>query len=169
MNEKNMRKGSKRDAILRVAILIMAVIAGFGPARAADIFEELAGDSKVESAYISGKFAHNMPTWRSFDGSHAMNLSQGFSALYQYQCYSEEVVNKARKILDNYLKSHPDMELMSRNVRGNEEYSIYERFNSQDDVVQMIIWNKTSKGVCEIVVIDWNKGIPSGSKGNLNR
>lgn len=132
-------------------------------ARGADIFAEISGMPQVESSYVSGRFAHNMKVWRSIYGQHSMDLSAGFSALYSYQCYSEEAVAKARKILQRYLKDNKDVELMMKTTSGTQEYYVYEKFVNDNMVTQMVIWESTSPNVCEIVVIDWNKGLPRKS------
>ena len=134
-------------------------------ASAADIFAELAGRTQVESTYVSGRFAHNMKIWRSKDYIHSIDLSRGFSALYSYECYSEDDVKDARRILNNYLKKDPSVELVMRTREGSGEYAVYEKFNSEEKLLQMIIWNSSSPSHCELVVIDWKKGLaPSKPK-----
>lgn len=127
--------------------------------KAADIFADLTGMDHVESTYVSGRFAHNKKYWYSNSGKHAMDLTRGFSALYSYECYSEEAVKKARKILDEYMKKNPDVEVMMKTVQGQQEYIVLEKFTADDKVSQMVIWNSDAANVCEIVVIDWNKGL----------
>ncbi len=127
--------------------------------KAEEIFAELADIKQVESTYISGRMAHNMPMWRSQTGSHAINFNEGFSSLYTYQCYSVEAVDKARKILRNYLKSHPDMEVVMRTREASGEYVIYERFSKDNRLMQMIIWSSDAPNICEIVVVDWKDGL----------
>ncbi len=138
--------------------LIMA-IAFPSTVNAKEIFGELAGMSGVESTYISGRFAHNMKQWRSITGSHAINLDKGFSALYIYQCYSQEAVQKAAKILTEYKRSNPDLEEVLRTRESQGVYQIFERFDSEDRLMQMIIWNNEAPNVCEIVVIEWKDGL----------
>ena len=79
--------------------------------------------------------------------------------MYSYKCQSAEAVNKATKILDAYLKKSSDVELVMRDVQGTVDYRIYEKFNSEDKIMQMIIWNQEAPNLCEIVVIDWKKGL----------
>lgn len=126
---------------------------------AADIFAELSGMPQVESTYVSGRFAHNKKYWQSSSGRHMMDLTKGFSALYSYQCYTEDAVKKARKILQDYLKKNPGVEVMMKTVQGTQEYVIYEKFTDDDKISQLIIWNHEAPNLCEIVVIDWNKGL----------
>lgn len=132
-------------------------------AKAEEVFAGLSEMKNVESTYISGRFSHSMQTWISNTGRHAMDLSRGFSALYTYQCYSEESVNRARQLLDNYLKGKKDVELMMRTKQMGGEYLIYESFDKQGRVTQMIIWNSESRNICEIVVVDWKNGLERGS------
>ena len=68
-----------------------------------------------------------------------MNLGKGFSALYSYNCYSEESVKKARQILRDYIRRHPEMEVMMKTVQGMQEYIIYESFLSEDVINKVII------------------------------
>ena len=148
--------------IRRIKIFITLSLAGLIctlSANAADIFAELTGMDNVESTYVSGRFAHNKKYWYSNSGKHAMDLTRGFSALYSYQCYSEEAVKKARKILDDYLKKNSDVEVVMKTIQGRQEYMVLEKFTSDEKVAQMIIWNSDAPNVCEIVVIDWNKGL----------
>lgn len=143
-------------------VLSMFIPAG---AYAADIFESLAGQKQVESTYVSGRWAHNMPLWTSRDNSHSINLSRGFSALYSYDIYYEENVKEARKILDKYLKENPDVELMMRSSESEgREYAVYEKFNSEGNITQLILWNKMGTMNLEIVVIDYKNGLPPLSK-----
>ena len=152
------RCGGNLRGIIAAVMLCVVIMAPFA-VRGEDIFAELTHYNQVESTYVSGRFAHNMKTWRSLSGQHAMNLGDGFSSLYTYQCYSQETVSKARKILDNYLSSHKDMELMMRTKHQGGEYLVYEQFNKEDKLVRMIIWNNDSPGMCEVVVVDWKNGL----------
>lgn len=142
----------------RLLSIVMAVLIGT-TSFAADIFAELSGMPQVESTYVSGRFAHNKKYWYSNTGRQSVDLTRGFSALYSYECYSEEAVKKARKILEDYLKKNPDVEIMMKTIQDKQEYVIYEKFTDDDKVSQMIIWNSDAPNVCEIVVIDWNKGL----------
>lgn len=171
-NKKNAeaRCGSCRviRSLVSMTLLLSACISPF-PGFAADIFASLAGDNTVESTYVSGRFAHNMPRWRSRTGNHSIDLSKGFTAMYNYQCYSEESVKKARKLLLDYLKSNPDVEVMmktSQGGRNGQQYEVYERFLDEDTVSQLIIWSSDAPGICEIVVVDWNKGMKRDQKSN---
>lgn len=143
------------------AVVLMAVLVGiFSPMISAEeIFADLAGMNMVESTYISGRMAHNKKLWQSNSGSHRMDLSAGFSSLYTYECYSVESVKKGMSILDNYLKKNPDVELVMRTNEASENYSIYEKFSSDNKLLQMIIVNKTGPNLCEIVVVDWKDGL----------
>lgn len=145
------------------AILSLCLLASL-PGMANDIFAELSGLDNVESTYVSGRFAHNKKYWYSNSGKHSLDLTRGFSALYAYECYSEDAVRKARKLLDDYLKKNPDIEVVMKTIQGKQEYIVYEKFTSDDKLSQMIIWNSDAPNICEIVVIDWNKGLePSRS------
>lgn len=155
MKENKYKTFRIRTFIVSVLTTIMCM----GIANASDIFAELSGMPEVESTYVSGRFAHNKKYWYSSSGNHSVDLTRGFSALYSYDCYSEEAVKKARKLLDEYLKKNPDVEVMMKTVQGPQEYVIYEKFTADDKVAQMIIWNSVSSNACEIVVIDWNKGL----------
>lgn len=151
-----------RARIIAVSVL-MSLFFGSG-VLASDIFAELSGMPQVESTYVSGRFSHNKKYWLSNSGKQSVDLTRGFSALYSYECYSEEAVKKARKLLEDYLKKNPDVEIMMKTVQDRQEYVIYEKFTADDKVSQMIIWNSDAPNVCEIVVIDWNKGLePSRS------
>lgn len=152
-----------RRTVGRLMIMLLCALFAI-TAEAADIFAELSGMPQVESTYVSGRFAHNKKFWYSNSGKQSVDLTKGFSALYSYECYSQEAVKKARKILEDYLKKNPDVEVMMKTVQGQQEYVIYEKFTSDNKVSQMIIWNSESPNMCEIVVIDWNKGLePSRS------
>lgn len=150
---------------LFVGLLTLCALVLPSTAKAEDIFAELSGRTHVESSYVAGRFAHNMKTWRSRDYAHAMDLQRGFSALYSYQCYSEQDVSDARKILKEYIKNNPSVELVMQTRQGMEEYSIYEKFNADEKLVQMVIWNESAPNSCEMVVIDWKNGLtPSSPK-----
>lgn len=145
-----------RRAALTLAMALVALVPAMG---ADDIFAALAEMPQVESTYISGRFSHNKRTWRSNNGQHALNLGKGFSALYSYNCYSEESVKKARQILRDYIRRHPEMEVMMKTVQGMQEYIIYESFLSEDVINKVIIWSSDAPNVAEIVVIDWDEGM----------
>lgn len=165
--EINRRAGGRSDCpIRRYAGILLVLVASFlcsQRAGAEEIFAALTDMNQVESTYISGRFAHHMKTWRSANGNHAMNLSQGFSSLYSYQCYSLDAVDKARKILKDYLQKHPELEVVMRSKDAAGEYVVYESFIDDNTVSKMIIWNSDAPNVCEIVVIDWKKGLARGS------
>lgn len=145
-----------RRAALTLAMALVALVPAMG---ADDIFAALAGMPQVESTYISGRFSHNKRYWQSRNGEHAFNISMGFSALYSYNCYSEESVKKARQILKDYIKRHPEMEVMMKTVQGMQEYVIYESFISDNVVSKVIIWSSDAPNVAEVVVIDWDEGM----------
>lgn len=149
--------------IIRI-ILITVIMLSAQDLRAGDIFGSLSGRPMVECSYISGRFANNKKVWSSFNGMHSFDLSRGFSALYSYQCYSEEDVKDARKILNDYLKKNKDMELVMKTVHGGMEYMVYEKFGKDNLLMQMIVWTIDSPNVCEVVVIDWDKGLPRRSE-----
>lgn len=144
----------KATAILLFAFILLST----ATAKAEDIFADLTDLKQVESTYISGRFAHNQKTWQSHSGMRAVNLSDGFSSLYTYRCYSQESVDKARSILKAYLRKHPEMEVVMRTKELAGEYVIYEQFNSDDKLMKMIIWNGEAPNLCEIVVVDWKDG-----------
>lgn len=149
---------------LAVMLVLTASVFLSVPVMAEDVFADLAGMSHVESTYVSGRFAHNKKYWYSNSGMHTMDLSRGFSSLYSYQCYSEETVAKARDILKRYLKKNPDIEVMMKTTQGMQEYVVYEKFVDEGKKVeQMIIWNSDASNVCEIVVINWDKGLERGT------
>lgn len=162
---KNWNSGSSLGRM--IAMLVFAfLLLNASKASAEDIFAELTDLKQVESTYISGRFAHNQRTWQSHSGMRAINLSDGFSSLYTYRCYSLEAVEKARAILKSYLKKHPDMEVVMRTKELAGEYVIYEQFNSEDKLMKMIIWNGESPNLCEIVVVDWKDGLVRKTSGN---
>ena len=156
----NIQSIIRRKLCVRVMLMAVALIsiAGFD-AKAEDIFSELNNLSHVESTYVSGRFAHNKTMWRSSYGNRAMNLSKGFSALYTYQCYSTESVKKARQILKDYIASNKNVELVMRSKQDGQEYMVYEKLMGDDMISQMVIWNCDGPNVCEVVVIDWDKGL----------
>lgn len=137
-------------------------------AAAEEIFAELSKMPSVESSFISGRFAHNKKLWQNANGSHAMNLSGGFSALYTYQCYSAESIDKAKKILDAYLKKNPDVELVMSTREHSSEYVIYERFDKEDRLKEMIIWDLEGPNLCEIVVVYWENGYVRDTSENIH-
>ncbi len=151
-------KFMKQAAVAALMLMAVACIPAYADAQ--DVFADLAGMNQVESTYVSGRFAHNKKYWYSSSGTHKMDLSRGFSSMYSYQCYSEEAVSKAKNILKKYLKNNPDMEVMMKTTQGMQEYVVYEKFIDEGKkVTQMIIWNTDAPNVCEIVVINWNKGL----------
>ena len=128
---------------LAVMLVLTASVFLSVPVMAEDVFADLAGMSHVESTYVS---------------------SRGFPSLYSYQCYSEEAVTKARDILKKYLKKNPDVEVVMKTTQGMQEYVVYEKFIDEGKKVeQMIIWNSDASNVCEIVVINWDKGLERGT------
>lgn len=137
------------------AILLLLPSASYGE----EIFAKLAEHKQVESTYVSGRFAHNMKRWNSRSGQHALNLSDGFSSLYNYQCYSTESVALARKILKDYLDKDKDMELVMRTNNYGAEYMVYEKFNKDNKPTRMLIWDCEAPNLCEIVVVDWKDGL----------
>lgn len=154
-------KGYKFVKRVAVAVfMLVAVVCIPAYADTQEVFAELAGMNQVESTYVSGRFAHNKKYWSSSSGMHRMDLRDGFSSLYSYQCYSEESVSKAKDILKKYLRNNPDMEVMMKTTQGMQEYVVYEKFiDDGKKVTQMIIWNSDAPNLCEIVVINWNKGL----------
>lgn len=127
-----------------------------------EIFGELADDPEVECTYISGRFSHNQRSWRSQSGEHGMSLERGFSSMWTYQLYSDKAVTRARSILDHYLKSNKNIELVMQTKSGVQDYRIYEKFATIDGkemIVQMIIWSFDAPNVGEICVINWDKGL----------
>lgn len=158
MNISNLLPSAIRLPLTVVALLLGAFCFP-AVAQAEDIFEQLSSLPSVESTYVSGRFAHNKKRWFNHDGSHSMDLSDGFSSLYSYQCYSEESVKMARKILSDYLKKNKDIEVVMRSKQGAQEYVVYEKFKDNDILTQLIIWSCDARNVCEVVVIDWDKGL----------
>lgn len=126
-----------------------------------EIFEELTkmDAGNVESTYISGRWADRQLSIPAGSGMGSFDLSEGFSALYNYNCYSESAVQKARRILETYLKKSPEMELIMRKTDGTGEYMIYQKFVKKNILKQMIIWSSDTPCDCYIVVIDWDEGL----------
>lgn len=154
----NINKSLKYARIVTLVVMALALLPCQGLAQ--DIFSELTGMEGVESTYVSGRFAHNKRYWSSSDGTHRVSLDHGFSSLYSYQCYSERSVAMAKKILKNYLKDNPNVEVMMRTTQDVQEYAVYEKFiDNGDKVSQMIIWNSAGPSAVEVSVINWNKGI----------
>lgn len=149
--------------ILAMAIMAICVLIPF-QSRAEEIFAELAKNKQVESTYISGRFASTKQTWRSMSGRRALNLGDGFSAMYTYQCYSKESVDLARSILEKFLKKNPDVEVMMRSKELSGEYCLYERFNKDGDVTLCLIWNCEAPSQAEVVVVDLKNGYKRGQK-----
>lgn len=147
-----------RRLIVGTVMTILGLFSCF-KANAQEIFAELTDMKQVESTYISGRWAPTMPTWRNMTGTHAIDLREGFSALYTYNCYSIESVAKAHKILDSYLKKNSDIEVVMRTREGSSAYEIYERFTPDNRLTQMIIWSSDAPNVAEIVVVDWKEGL----------
>lgn len=157
----------KMRATLTLILMVMALALPVN-IMADDIFAELASMPNVESSYISHRFAHNKKNWRSASGQHSMNLAAGFSSLFSYQCFSKDAVDKAKSILDSYLKKNPDMEVVMKTRQNISEYVIYEKFGSDGKLYQMIIWNLDSPQICEIVVVDWKDGLEPSHSDNSN-
>lgn len=154
MKNQSIKYGAR---VMLVAALMMAMA---GNASAQDIFADLAGVDNVESTYVSGRFAHNKKLWASSSGQHSIRLDKGFSSFYSYQCYSEKSVAMAKKMLKQYLKDNPNVEVMMRTSQGVQEYAVYEKFTDDGDkVTQMVIWNSDAPNVAEVSVINWNKGL----------
>lgn len=124
-----------------------------------DVFKDLADQKNVESTYVSGRFSQNMKRWDSQTGSRSIDLSRGFSSMYIYQCYSSEAVSNARKLLDNFLSKHKNIDLLIRTKQLQAEFMIYEMVNDEGKIVKGIVWNSDAPGTCEIVVINWEKGL----------
>lgn len=131
---------------------------------AQDIFYPLTNLPQVESSFISGRFSHNHRYWYSQYNDHSLNLTDGFSSLYAYTCPTAESVSLAEEILNAYIKSQTDIELVMRNTSNHSDYRIYEKFDKDDKLVQLVIWNKEAANVCEVVVINWDKGYAKKSK-----
>lgn len=156
----NTMKNKSIKRKMRVMLAVAVMIFGYGNASAQDIFAELAGIDNVESTYVSGRFAHNKKIWASSSGQHSIRLDKGFSSFYSYQCYSEKSVAMAKKILKQYLKDNPSVEVMMRTSQGVQEYAVYEKFTDDGDkITQMVIWNSDAPNVAEVSVINWNKGL----------
>ena len=150
--------------------LLMTTLIPIGQAMAAEVFEELAGMPQVESTFISGRFAHSKKTWRSANNiRHSLNLEDGFSSLYSYHCYSKESVSKARQILNTYIKTHPEMELVMRSNEGGNNYELYESFINDNTLSKLIIWDSVGDGLCEVVVINWKDGFKRKGKDQASK
>lgn len=154
----NINKSLKCARIVTLVVMALVLLPCQGLAQ--DIFAELTGMEGVESTYVSGRFAHNKRYWISSDGTRRISLDQGLSSLYSYQCYSEKSVEKAKKILKQYLKDNPNVEVMMRTTQDVQEYSVYEKLiDNGDKVTQMIIWNSAGPSAVEVSVINWKKGL----------
>lgn len=154
---KNTSRCKPRNILCAMLLVVATLLPSM--AKGEEIFAELANQKQVESTYVAGKFSHNMKTWRSRSGEHALNLSTGFTSLYTYQCYSLESVKLARKILDNFLAKNKNVELMMRTREHGSEYMVYEQFNKDNNPTRMVIWDSAGPNVCEIVVVDWKDGL----------
>lgn len=154
----NINKSLKCARIVTLVVMVLVLLPCQGLAQ--DIFAELTRMEGVESTYVSGRFAHNKRYWISSDGTRRVSLDQGFSSLYSYQCYSEKSVEKAKKILKQYLKDNPNVEVMMRTTQDVQEYAVYEKLiDNGDKVTQMIIWNSAGPSAVEVSVINWKKGL----------
>ena len=145
--------------VLLTSLFTLFILCVPGKIYGADIFADLTKIKNVESTYVSGKFSHNVNRWNSRSGTHSMDLSRGFSALYTYQCWSQESVDLAQKLLKDYLSKNKDVELMMHKKDSFSEYKVYEKFNKDNKVTQMIIWNCEAPNLCEIVVVEWKEGL----------
>ncbi|MDE6836487.1 MAG: hypothetical protein K2J03_05990, partial [Muribaculaceae bacterium] len=165
-NNMEGRGGRIRRIILTLGLLIAALIPG--QIAAQDIFSELTNDPSVKSTYVSGKFSHNSNgRWYSRSYEHSMQIGKDFSTLFQYECNGEETVKTAERILSRYLKENPDMELMRSTNNYGSIYSIYEKFNGDGKVIQLIIMNKETPQFCEIVVVNWKNGYQRSENSKL--
>lgn len=147
----------------KLYLRLVSIVLGFlmlcpSTLMAEEIFGALTSNKNVESSYVSGRMAENMKTWKGVSDRSTVNLNNGFSSLYSYRCFSVDAVNEARKILNDYLKRNSEVELIMRTKELSGEYMFYERFNSSNQILQMIIWNATEPSDCEIVVIDFTPG-----------
>ncbi|MDE6537590.1 MAG: hypothetical protein K2M13_06100 [Muribaculaceae bacterium] len=172
MKQQNSNKaGAERGTSIRrmmLALGLLIVVLIPGKIAAQDIFSELTNDPSVKSTYISGKFSHNSNgRWYSRSYEHSMQIGKDFSTLFQYECNGEETVKTAERILSRYLKDNPDMELMQSTNNYGSVYSIYEKFNSEGKVMQLIILNKETPQFCELVVVNWKNGYERESNKKL--
>lgn len=155
----NSHRYNFRSFVVAIAVSFAALLPL--TASAEEIFAQLTemAPNEVESTYISGRWSNHKQIWASQNGRHGIDLSEGFSALYTYNCYSEAAVQKARKILDAYIKKTPDIELLMRNREAGCIYEVYEHFTKENLLKQMIVWSCDAPNVCEIIVVDWVEGL----------
>lgn len=156
-NNNNMIGHSKkgwRKLVMIVAMAIMAMLPM--QMRADDIFDALADMQGVESTYVSGRFAHNYKQWNM--SGRRLNLNMGFSSLYAYELTSTTAVTKAKRILDQYLQKHPELEVMLRTRDGQSEYIVLEQFGMDNKLYKWVIWDYMASNSLEIVVINWKNG-----------
>jgi len=142
-------------------VFATTLILSFGmlmPAKicATDIFDDLADMQGVQSTYISGRFAHNYKQWNMTERS--LNLNMGFSSLYAYELTSTQAVNRAKKLLEQYMQRHPELEVMLRTRDGQSEYMVLEQFGSDNKIYKWVIWDYIAANSLEIVVINWKHG-----------
>lgn len=163
MSKKKDMEYNKRErrSLLKLRgslLLLVVVVATFFPTagRGADIFDSLADMQGVESTFISGRFAHNYTKWNMSE--RALDLKMGFSSLYAYECSSTASVQKAKQLLEAYVKKHPELEVVFRSRQGNSDYMMLEQFGKDRKIYKWVIWDYMSPGRCEIVVINWKDG-----------
>ena len=147
----------------RLFILVGALflLAGASPLHAEEIFARLAEMAHVESTYVSGRAASGTPKGSiNLKGDY---LRQGFKSLWNYECYSQESVREARRILDAYIKAHPEAELVIRTKNGGGEYSVYQSYDKADHLKQLIIWSSDAPNVAQVTVIIPNESATSYS------
>lgn len=157
-------KNRFRFIIVGIAILLSSLVPI--SLKAEEIFKDLVDMKNVDSTFVSGRFASTKKIWRSKSGMHSMDLSQGFSAMYVYNCYSQTATDEARRLLNNYLKKNSDMEVMMRSKEAGGEYVLYQSFNKDNVLVKMIIWDSVGSNICEVVVVEWEKGLRGGEPYN---
>lgn len=153
--------------------MMMIIIASFSVvvplfSSAQEIFPGLSEMKQVESTYISGRFSQAMPVWRSNSGKHALDLKRGFSSLFRYEIYSKEALDKARKMLNDYIKKNPDLELVMSTKQMMGEYLVYEKFNKDGELLQLVLLDSEGPNLGEIVVINWDSGLDRGSDSPYN-
>ncbi len=154
----NRLKNNLREHLLATLLTIVGVAGNFLPVRAEDILSELAGTPGVNSKYLSGRIADKAMKHLDNTDLTDFNLSDGFTSLYSYECYFIDATNRARNILKEYLKKHPELELIIKKIDSFGEYCVYQKYNKAGEVTQMIIWNSRMSDFADVVVIDWKDG-----------
>lgn len=145
-----------RGIVMLLVGLIASAVPMYAQAYGKDIFEELADMPSVESTYVSERFAHHYKQWNM--SGRSLDTSMGFSSLFAYDLTSAKSVTKAKQLLEDYMKTHPKLEVMMRTRSGMSDYMVLEEFGADGKLYKWIIWDYRSPNGCEIVVVNWKDG-----------